>query len=41
MYLEKINNPKDLNKMNMEELKKLADEMRTALLNRLSKTEDI
>lgn len=38
MYLEKINSPKDLKGMNSEELKKLADEMRTALLNKLSKT---
>ena len=38
MYLEKINSPKDLKEMNIEELKKLADEMRAALLNRLSKT---
>lgn len=38
MYLEKINNPKDLKTLNIEELKKLADEMRAALLKRLSKT---
>lgn len=38
MYLEKINSPKDLKGMNIEELKKLATEMRTALLNKLSKT---
>lgn len=38
MYLEKINSPKDLKSMNIEELKKLAEEMRKALLNRLSKT---
>ena len=38
MYLEKINSPKDLKGMNIEELKKLAAEMRTALLNKLSKT---
>jgi len=37
MYLEKINSPKDLKGMNIEELKKLAAEMRTALLNKLSK----
>ena len=38
MYLEKINSPKDLKTMSIEELKKLAEEMRTALLNRVSKT---
>lgn len=38
MYLEKINSPKDLKGMNIEELKKLAAEMRTVLLNKLSKT---
>ena len=38
MYLEKINSPKDLKGMNIEELKKLTTEMRTALLNKLSKT---
>jgi 1-deoxy-D-xylulose-5-phosphate synthase len=37
MYLEKIQNPSDLKKLNKEELKKLAEEMRSALLNRLSK----
>ena len=35
--LEKINNPRDLKKLNKEELKKLAEDMRKALLNRLSK----
>lgn len=38
MYLEKINSPKDLKGMNIEELKKLAAAMRTALLTKLSKT---
>lgn len=35
--LEKINSPKDLKKMNLEELKVLASDMRGALMNRLSK----
>ena len=35
--LEKINNPSDLKKLNQEELKELAEEMRIALFNRLSK----
>lgn len=37
MYLEKINNPKDLKSFSMEELKSLAQEMRDCLLNKLSK----
>ena len=35
--LEKINNPSDLKRLNQEELKELAEEMRKALFNRLSK----
>ena len=35
--LEKINNPSDLKKLNQEELKELAEEIRKALFNRLSK----
>ena len=35
--LEKINNPNDLKKLKKEELKELAQEIRSALLNRLSK----
>lgn len=35
--LENINNPSDLKKLNQEELKKLAEEMRRTLFNRLSK----
>lgn len=34
MYLEKINSPQDLNKLNKEELKELAKEMRDALIKR-------
>ncbi len=37
MYLEKINGPEDVKKLNLEELKKLAQEIRKALMNRLSK----
>lgn len=37
MYLEKINGPQDLKKLNIEQLNILSMEMRKALLNRLSK----
>ena len=37
MYLEKINNPSDVKKLNGDELNVLAEEMRKALLFRLSK----
>ena len=37
MYLEKINSPEDVKKLNIGEMKKLAEEMRKALLFRLSK----
>lgn len=37
MYIERINEPKDLKKLQIEELVKLADEMREALLIRASK----
>ena len=37
MYLEKINTPEDVKKLNMEELNKLAEEIRKALMNRLTK----
>lgn len=37
MYLEKINTPEDVKKLNMEELAKLAEEIRKALMNRLTK----
>ena len=37
MYLEKINSPEDVKKLNIEELKKLAEEIRKALMNRLTK----
>lgn len=39
MYLEKINEPKDIKKLNIEELKTLADETREVLINKLSKAE--
>ena len=37
MYLEKINQPADVRNLNKEQLEALAAEMRTALLNKLSK----
>lgn len=37
MYLEKINSPADVKKLNQEELLTLAEEMRTALIQKLSK----
>lgn len=37
MYLEKINSPEDVKKLNIEELGKLAEEIRKALMNRLTK----
>lgn len=37
MYLEKINEPKDINKLSNDELKVLTSETRDALMNRLSK----
>lgn len=37
MYLENINGPGDLKKLNLDELKVLADETRSALINKLSK----
>lgn len=36
MYLEKINGPKDLKKLSREELTPLADEVRKALINKIS-----
>ena len=36
MYLEKINSPADVKKLNSDEMKKLAEEMRTALIKKLS-----
>ena len=38
MYLETINCPKDVKKLDMNQLSELADEMRKALLKKLSKT---
>lgn len=37
MYLENINSPEDVKKLNVEQMKTLAEEMRKALLFRLSK----
>lgn len=37
MYLEKINSPKDIKKLKMSELEILAEEIRKALFNRLTK----
>ncbi len=36
MYLEKINGPEDIKKLNIEELKVLAGETRDALINKIS-----
>ena len=37
MYLEKINGPEDVKKLKIEELQPLADEVRRAVINRVSK----
>ena len=37
MYLEKINGPEDIKKLKVEELQTLADETRSALINKISK----
>lgn len=37
MYLEKINGPEDVKKLKVEELQPLADEVRAAVINRVSK----
>ena len=37
MYLEKINGPEDVKKLKVEELQPLADEVRNAVINRISK----
>ena len=37
MYLEKINGPEDVKKLKVEELQPLADEVRKAVINRVSK----
>lgn len=36
MYIEKVNSPKDIKNLNIEELKVLAGEIREALLKKLS-----
>lgn len=36
MYLEKINGPEDIKKLNIEELKILAGETRDTLINKIS-----
>ena len=37
MYLENINSPADIKKLKMSQLRTLADETRTALINKISK----
>lgn len=37
MYLENINGPEDIKKLNLDELKVLADETRSTLINKISK----
>ncbi|MBE6876821.1 MAG: 1-deoxy-D-xylulose-5-phosphate synthase [Ruminococcus sp.] len=37
MYLEKINSPEDIKKLEISQLRTLADETRTALINKISK----
>ncbi len=37
MYLDNINSPKDIKKLNVEKLQTLADETRNALINKISK----
>lgn len=37
MYLERINSPEDIKKLNLNELQELASEIRLALMNRLTK----
>ena len=37
MFLEKIDDTNDLKKLNRKELKKLANEVRAALINKISK----
>lgn len=37
MYLERINSPEDVKKLNLNELQELASEIRLALMNRLTK----
>lgn len=37
MYLEKINNPQELKKLSIEDLKVLSNEVRAAVINRISK----
>ena len=36
MYIEKINSPQDVKALNTEEMKQLAQEMRTVLIKKLS-----
>ncbi len=40
MYIEKINSPQDVKALNTEEMKQLAQEMRTVLIKKLSITAD-
>ena len=37
MYLEKIDSPSDIKKLKLEQLQPLADEVRAAVLNKISK----
>jgi len=37
MYIKKINSPEDIKKLSIEELNELASEIRSGLMNRLSK----
>lgn len=41
MYLENINSPSDIQKLNLDELRILADETRDALIHKISLPEDI
>lgn len=38
MYIENINSPKDIKKLSVEQLSVLAEEVRTALIRKLSGT---
>ena len=41
MILDKINKPKDLNKLNMSELNSLADEMRELIIKKVNNIVDL
>lgn len=40
MYLENMNGPSDIQKINLDELRILADETRDALIHKISLVED-